>query len=113
MTAQTTSLAAPAAWKSTKPVLSSKSASAAVHFLNPGAALPETSNAAELVLYVAQGELVATVGVANFILNCDETLLVPAGRAWSARNASQFATKLFALVLPPRRAEPAPTVFPS
>lgn len=115
MTTQPSAPDSVSAWNLAKSVLTSKSASATVHLLSPGAVLPETvgSGSTELVLYVAQGGLVATIGPGNFILNCDETLLVPANRPWSVRNTGPIPAKLFVLVLPAPRIEVAPVVFPA
>lgn len=100
-------------WCISKNVLSSGELNASVTIIGPGGETVELESAVGRVLFVAQGSVTATVGLANYILNPDETLHVPANRSLTLRNTGSAPARIFALNLPAARQPDPLLVFPS
>lgn len=100
-------------WCLSKNVLSSGELNASVTVLGPGGESEELESTVGRVLFVAQGSLTATVGLANYILNPDETLHVPENRSLALRNTGSVPAKVFTLNLPAARQREPLLVFPS
>lgn len=73
--------------------------------LAPGEETPriEAGQAEEHVLFVAEGEATVRFDDVNTILNQDEALLIPKGRAHSIVAHSDAWAKLLRLTVPPRQ----------
>jgi mannose-6-phosphate isomerase-like protein (cupin superfamily) len=100
-------------WCISKNILSSDELNGSLTIIGPGGETLEAESASDRVLYVAQGSVTATMALANYILNADETLQIPANRTLTLRNKGSVPAKVFSLTLPaPRRREEI-LVFPS
>lgn len=95
-------------WRMSKNVLSAGELNGSLTLIGPGTELPENNSSVERVIYVAQGTITASFSAANYILNVDETLVVPASRTLAIRNSGDAPAKILILSLPaPRRLVPA------
>lgn len=99
-------------WRMSKNVLNAGELNGSLTLIGPGSELPESTSSVERVLYVAHGNVTATVGLANYILNADETLVIVPGRTLAIRNQGDVPAKILTLTLPSRRkAETSLTVL--
>ena len=89
-----------------KNILSAGDLNGLLTLIGPGSDLVPSESSLERVLYLAQGSVTASFSSANYILNADETLVVPAGRKLAIRNHGDAPAKLLVISLPsPRRVE--------
>ena len=94
-------------WHMSKNVLNAGELNGSLALLSPGAAIDPATSAAERVLYVAQGTVTAAFSAANYILQPDETLLIPAGRTLEVRNTGDSPARVLTISLPSRKRESA------
>jgi quercetin dioxygenase-like cupin family protein len=95
-------------WRMSKNILNAGELNGSLTLIGPGSELPASESAVERVIYVAQGTITASFSAANYILNVDETLVVPPSRTLAIRNSGETPAKVLVISLPaPRRAVPA------
>jgi len=97
-------------WLLSRKILTEGALEASLALIGPGVETPVPDKPASqnLVLFVSEGSLTATVGPSNFILRKDEALHVPAGKTHSLRNHTTAPAKVLTLATPvPRPAQPS------
>lgn len=97
-------------WRMSKNVLQSGELNGSLALLGPGTSLEPAEAAVERILYVAQGVITASFSAANYILQTDHTLVVPAGRTLEIRNSGDLPAKVLVVSMPSRRRLEAPLV---
>lgn len=102
-------------WLLSRKILTEAGLDASLALIGPGVETPAPDKPAaqNLVLFVSEGSLTATVGASNFILRKDEALHVPAGKTHSLRNHTGAPAKVLTLATPaPRPTAPLVVNFP-
>ena len=99
-----------AQWRMSKNVLNAGELNGALTLIGPGSSLEPSESSLGRVIYVAQGVVTAPFNAANYILQTDETLVVPAGRSLEIRNSGEVPAKILVVSLPARRREQSPLV---
>ncbi|CAM2848856.1 cupin domain-containing protein [Rariglobus hedericola] len=102
-------------WLLSRKILSESGLEAGLTLIGPGVETPASDQPAtqNLILFVCEGSLTATVGLSNFILRKDEALHIATGKTHSVRNHTTAPSKLLTLTLPrPRTPAPALVEFP-
>jgi quercetin dioxygenase-like cupin family protein len=95
-------------WRMSKSVLNAGELNGSLTLIGPDCELPASESPLERVIYVARGTVTASFSAANYILNVDETLVVPPSRALGIRNSGETPAKVLIISLPaPRRLVPA------
>jgi mannose-6-phosphate isomerase-like protein (cupin superfamily) len=97
-------------WHMSKNVLNAGELNGSLALVGPSSSLEPVTSSAERVLYVAQGTVTAAFSAANYILQTDETLHVPAGRSLEIRNTGDAPAKILVVSLPSRRRAENPLV---
>jgi quercetin dioxygenase-like cupin family protein len=97
-------------WRMSKSVLNAGELNGSLTLIGPGSSLEPETSSAERVIYVAQGVVTAAFNAANYILQTDETLVVPAGRSLEIRNSGSAPAKILVVSLPSRRRVETPLV---
>jgi quercetin dioxygenase-like cupin family protein len=99
-----------AKWRMSKNVLNAGELNGSLTLIGPGSELEPETSSAERVIYVAQGVITAAFSAANYILQTDETLVVPPGRSLELRNSGDAPAKILVVSLPSRRRAETPLV---
>ena len=97
-------------WRMSKNVLNAGELNGSLTLIGPGSSLEPETSSAERVIYVAQGVVTAAFNAANYILQTEETLVVPAGRSLEIRNSGSAPAKILVVSLPSRRRVETPLV---
>lgn len=96
-------------WLLSRDILTDAGLLGSLSLLGPRVEAPQrdTSDSTQVVLFVSQGSVTVTVGLANFILREEETLRIAPSKSYTVRNHTDAPAKVFALSAPiPRPARP-------